>query len=613
MMKKYSTLLNGPNTIANSWLSWIIFSVVVLIILAYPLFGSRFMASNIALFVLYAPVALGLSLLWGYCGILSFGQMAFFGISGYVYGIFATNLQAFPGGTLIALISGIMVTALIASFFGYFVFYGQVSSWIIPVLTLVLTLIMETFMGQTAGYQWKIGDALLGGYNGMTNIPSIKIGSIIFISGNYALYYLIIIFCLLIYLGMRVLVNSTWGSIIIAIREDSERTRMAGQNVNLVQVLVFVFAAMLAGLSGIFYASWGNYIDPSTMGLLSATLPVVWVAVGGKESLLAVLLSTVLLGYLADLLSVYGGQYAFLVNGVLLLGVMLFFPNGIFLSIARALEELKSKRKTEIPALEERLAGKSTSLFSIDNEIARVRSSSKTEPILQTSNLSKSFGGILAINNLNFSLNSGEMRCLIGPNGAGKSTFFSILTGLYRQDSGEIYFKGDRITNLQPFQRVRKGISLKFQTTRIYLNLTVEENLKIPSYNLKDKKEGRKHLDWALTVFGLHQYMDHTVKGLSHGHQQWLEICLALATAPDILLLDEPTSGMTPEETSHTAEFIKALNKAGMSVLVVEHDMAFVRQIASSITILHQGSIFAEGNISEIESNKEVRAIYLGE
>lgn len=205
------------------------------------------------------------------------------------------------------------------------------------------------------------------------------------------------------------------------------------------------------------------------------------------------------------------------------------------------------------------------------------------------------------------------MRCLIGPNGAGKSTFFSILTGLYRQDSGEIYFKGDRITNLQPFQRVRKGISLKFQTTRIYLNLTVEENLKIPSYNLKDTKEGRKYLDWALTVFDLHQYMDHPVKGLSHGHQQWLEICLALATAPDILLLDEPTSGMTPEETSHTAEFIKALNKAGMSVLVVEHDMAFVRQIASSITILHQGSIFAEGNISEIESNKEVRAIYLGE
>jgi len=613
MMKKYIKLLNGSNTIANSRLSWIIFSVILVTILAYPVFGSRFMASNIVLFILYVPVALGLSLLWGYCGVLSFGQMAFFGISGYVYGIVATNLQTFPGGTLVALAVGIVATGLIASFFGYFVFYGQVSSWIIPVLTLVLTLVMETFMGQTAGYQWKVGKALLGGYNGMTNIPSIKIGSIIFMGGAYTLYYLVIVCCLLLYLGMRIVVNSNWGSIIVAIREDSERTRTAGQNVNLLQVLVFILAAVLAGLSGIFYVSWGNYIDPSTMGLLSATLPVVWVAVGGRQSLLAVLLSTVLLGYLADLLSVYGGQYAFLVNGVLLLVVMLFFPQGVFLSIARGLERLKSRRVVETPILGDVRVKETTALSGTASEVGPAGPSPGELAILETRNLSKSFGGIRAINNLSFSLKIGELRCLIGPNGAGKSTFFNLLTGLYRPDFGEIYFKGEQITNIQTFQRVRQGISLKFQTTRIYLNLTVEENLQIPRRTLRGRGENRERLKWALEVFGLDRYMDYNVKGLGHGHQQWLEICLALATVPEILLLDEPTSGITSEETSHTAKFVKALNKTGISILVVEHDMAFVRQIESLVTILHQGSIFAEGSISEIEANKEVRSIYLGE
>jgi branched-chain amino acid transport system permease protein len=279
-------------------------------------------------------MGLGLALLWGYNGVLSFGQSAFFAIAGYVFGIIAGNLSDVPGGTLVAAAGGVATSAVVAAVFGYFVFYGQVSGWIIPLLLLVLSLILETFMGQTAGYQWRVGDVLLGGYNGMTGIPSIEIGPISFGGASTAFYYLVTVLTFLIYLGLRILVNTRYGHVITAIRDDPERTRLLGYNVNFIQVQVFVLAAALAGLSGVLYVSWGNYINPASMGLLSATLPVIWTAVGGRKSLLAVMIATLLLRWLSDALAVKGGEYAFLIMGILLLLTMLFFPNGFIVSLA---------------------------------------------------------------------------------------------------------------------------------------------------------------------------------------------------------------------------------------------------------------------------------------
>ena len=315
---------------------WAVFVVVAAGLLGYAAVGSTFALSNLANFLLYVPMALGLGLLWGYCGVLSFGQAAFFGISGYIYGLIAGNLADIAGGTLLAAAGGIVGAALVAAAFGYFVFYGQVSGWIIPLLTLVLSLILETFMAQTAGYQWRIGRVLFGGYNGMTSIPSLRIGPIEFSGPTTAFYLLVVGLSLLAYLGLRHLVGARYGFILVGTRDDIERTRTLGHNVDFMQVQVFTLAAALAGLSGVLYVSWGNYMSPSNMGLLAATLPVVWAAVGGRESLVAVFLSTVALRALADNLAVRGGEYAFLIMGALLLGTMLFFPAGIVVSLARA-------------------------------------------------------------------------------------------------------------------------------------------------------------------------------------------------------------------------------------------------------------------------------------
>jgi len=328
-------LLTGPEDIGRSPLFWAAFVAVSIFLFVYPFWLTEFEVTNIAYYLLNVPIALGLGLLWGYCGVLSFGQVAYFGIAGYVYGIVAGNMIGEAAGPIIGSLCGLAVSALVAAIFGYFVFYGRVQSWIVPILTLVLTLLLETFLGQTAGYQWRIGSVQLGGYNGMTGIPAFRLGE--YVVMGYRFYYYVLITVIMTYLCLRLLVNSRHGKVMLAIREDAIRAELLGYDIRARQLVVFVLAAILAGVSGLLYVQWGNYITPSQVGLLQASLPVIWVAVGGRESLLAVLLSTCALNWLNYTLSSEGYQYALIITGALLVAVMLFFPSGIVVALARDL------------------------------------------------------------------------------------------------------------------------------------------------------------------------------------------------------------------------------------------------------------------------------------
>ncbi|MGA2127213.1 MAG: ABC transporter permease [Xanthobacteraceae bacterium] len=332
-------LLSGPEDIGGSGLFWTCFVAVVLLFLVYPRWLSDFEATNIAYYLLNLPMALGLSLLWGYCGVLSFGQVAYFGIAGYVYGVIAGNLVDNPAGPLLGGLGGLAASALVAAVFGYFVFYGRVQSWIVPILTLVLTLLLETFLGQTAGYQWRIGAVQLGGYNGMTGIPSFGFGDHVVMGYEFDYYVLVVV--LVIYLALRVFVNTRHGKALLAIREDPIRSELLGYDIRARQLVAFVLAAVLSGVSGLLYVQWGNYITPTQVGLLQASLPVIWVAVGGRESLLAVAISTYALNWLTYTMSSAGYQSALVIVGVLLVLVMLFFPDGIVVTIARRFPKLR--------------------------------------------------------------------------------------------------------------------------------------------------------------------------------------------------------------------------------------------------------------------------------
>lgn len=232
--------------------------------------------------------------------------------------------------------------------------------------------------------------------------------------------------------------------------------------------------------------------------------------------------------------------------------------------------------------------------------------------ILRTEKLYKHFDGVKVAQDVNFSMEHGEIRCLIGPNGAGKSTFFKLVLGEHQPSSGEIYFSDQKITKLRSFERVKQGIAVKFQVPGIFSELSVWQNMQIAVQNHLRGDSMTAAIDKALAFVRLTDKAGELAGELSHGEQQWLEIGMAVSTEPRLLLLDEPTAGMTPEETARTGEMIQELNRKGMSILAVEHDMEFVRQIAHKVTVLNFGEIFAEGTINEIEANEEVARIYLG-
>jgi branched-chain amino acid transport system ATP-binding protein len=229
-------------------------------------------------------------------------------------------------------------------------------------------------------------------------------------------------------------------------------------------------------------------------------------------------------------------------------------------------------------------------------------------------NLNKRFGGVVATDNVSFALDPGSIQCIIGPNGAGKSTFFSLLVGIQKPDSGRIVFNDIDITRMLPAARVKQGLGLTFQTNRVFHDLSVRQNLQIAKAAGADNgnkvKDDRYLL--ALERFGL-DAGDHTpARNLPHHQRQWLEIVMVLACGPDLLLLDEPTAGMSPQETGSTARTLRELNQTGLTLVVVEHDMAFVRDIAQRVTVLHQGRIFADGPLDEVTRRQDVRDIYLG-
>jgi len=233
--------------------------------------------------------------------------------------------------------------------------------------------------------------------------------------------------------------------------------------------------------------------------------------------------------------------------------------------------------------------------------------------LLQTEHLVKHFGGLSATDDVSFSLDEGEVHCLIGPNGAGKSTLFRLILGLYPPSGGRILYAGRDITALRPFERIRLGISVKFQVPGIFAALSVRQNLRIALQHHLAAHDLGGEVDRLLDFLALREAQALAAGELSHGQKQWLEIGMAVALKPRLLLLDEPTAGMSPEETHATGALIGRLNADGMTVLAVEHDMAFVRQVAHRVTVLHLGRIFAQGSIDDITSDEAVAAIYLGD
>jgi urea transport system ATP-binding protein len=247
---------------------------------------------------------------------------------------------------------------------------------------------------------------------------------------------------------------------------------------------------------------------------------------------------------------------------------------------------------------------------------------STIDKILEIENLTVSFDGFKALNNLNFSMNTGELRVIIGPNGAGKTTFLDVITGKVQPTQGRVLFKGKNIKKLPEYQIARLGIGRKFQTPRVYLNLTAKENLDLVSNHNKNvlstlfarPNSGKKRtVAGLLETIGLDTKANLSANLLSHGEKQRLEIGMLVAQSPDLLLVDEPAAGLTDEETENIGALLLSLAESH-SIIAIEHDMEFVRQIANDkVTVLHQGALLCEGTMDEVQNDSRVIEVYLGE
>jgi len=236
-----------------------------------------------------------------------------------------------------------------------------------------------------------------------------------------------------------------------------------------------------------------------------------------------------------------------------------------------------------------------------------------TDTLLQTENLTKQFGGLTAIDSIDFGVKDGELRCLIGPNGAGKSTLLKLITGRHEATDGRIYYDGLDVTDLDPHKRVREGIGMKFQVPSVFESLTAAQNIRLPLQRVvEDDADLTEQVADALDRVGLTEEAGTEATDLAHGQQQRLEIGMAAALGPNLLLLDEPVAGLSIEGRSEVADLVKKLNDEGITFVVIEHDIDFVDRIADEVTVLHQGAVFREGRIDAIRDDDEVRKIYLG-
>jgi urea transport system ATP-binding protein len=244
-----------------------------------------------------------------------------------------------------------------------------------------------------------------------------------------------------------------------------------------------------------------------------------------------------------------------------------------------------------------------------------------TSTILEIKNITKNFGGMTAIKNLSLSFREGELRCIIGPNGSGKTTLFNLITGYFPPTSGRVVYSGYDITRLSIAKISREGISRKFQNPNVFGELSVNDNLRVAAISYKkiyqffkriDEKEIDEEIKKVLETIELSHKHDWLAGSLSHGEKQWLEIGMVLIKHPRIVLLDEPTAGMTSQETAKTSELIKNIS-ASTTCLVIEHDIDFIRSLCGLITVLNHGELLAEGFYEEIAANKTVRDVYLGD
>jgi branched-chain amino acid transport system permease protein len=558
---------------------------------------------------------IGFDILFGYTGLLSFGQSAFFGTGGFIAAYLLTEnlmssvLAALLVGTIGATLVGIVIGVIALRRVG--IYFAMITVAIAE---------MFFFLENSPLAAWT------GGENGLPGVPTptFEFGGFSYQVGTgWSMYgFLAVCYFAGIVIALRI-VRSPVGAIFSAIRDNPLRARAVGHAVGRYKLAAFVIAAAYAGFAGGLLGVLQGFMPPDAFTFDTSGQLVMQTAIGGRGTLFGPLLGAAVWLFLRDFLQAAAGLGAAwkLVLGLVFVLLVCFLRGGLIGGL-RDLAKQVSKRHNAAP--EEAPVLSSPSPLASVGPSRRRQETPFSGPVLATRGLTKSFGGLGANKDINFSVEQGELRGVIGPNGAGKSTFFKMLTCELAPTSGRIIFHGRDITDMDVAAVCQLGLTKSYQVNQLFTGLTLRENLRIAALAERrgifaldllrrmDQVPGLDvQVESTLAMVGLTGRADEPVAELAYGEKRRLEIGLALAASPSLLLLDEPLAGMSPRERAETVQLLKNIRR-GRTLVVVEHDMDALFELAERITVLHEGALLAEGTPAEIQRNRLVQEAYLG-
>ncbi|MFY4257316.1 ABC transporter permease subunit [Achromobacter xylosoxidans] len=535
----------------------------------------------------FAVAAVTVDILWGYTGYLTFGQSAFFGVGAYAAGLAFTHYGFSPGIALLAALVAVGAAALLALATGWLSFYRGASPFFATVISLVLPIVLT----QVA----LSGGTYTGSSSGLTGYDTFDL--------SLEAWYVIAAGGLsMVALLAWVAVRSDGGRILAALRDNEGRCSYLGLNTAHWRIALLVVCGAVASLAGFGYGAFSGVVAPELTGFVFGTELIIWVALGGRGTVWGPVLGAVLINVAGSYLS---GNMPFLyqlVLGVTFILVILLLPRGL---LPLVLAPWRRRRPAPVPELVVRAPA----------------NASGGEGGLVLAGVAKRFGSLKVLEGIDLRARGGELLGLIGPNGAGKTTLMRCIADGAERSDGTVELCGHAVKRDGPEQCVRYGLGRKFQNANIFDTLTVAESLRIAT-TLRERPSWRRRApDLALPAYalevlrmtGLDQQLDRVARDLSHGQQQALELAMVLALEPRVVLLDEPTAGLSKDERARIGQVLSALaHTHGLCCLLVEHDLDFVAEVATRIIVLHQGRIVMDGSFREVAESELVRTIYAG-
>ena len=535
----------------------------------------------------YAIAVVGLVVVLGYCGQISIAQAAFFGIGAYgvAIGTVDYGLNFFVAMLIAVGVSGVfgLILGLGSLRLGGH-YLAMVSISFQQILTLVLTNWIEFTHGP----------------DGIRNIPRPRFFGLSLQGGNAFLALCLVAMVLVALFAWR-LKATKLGRAMQAVRDNDLAAATSGIDVFGTKVIAFGISAVLGAIGGGLFAGGFGYISPDQFSFAESIVLLTMALLGGVQSPFGALIGTMLLIILPETLR-FLKQVYLAVYGAAVILIMVFLPDGLWGFIDDRIR--RNARAITLPAPK-------LPLLSQTGQMG-------TEKVLEVADLAKHFGGLKAVDGVSFAVRRGSVHALIGPNGSGKSTFINVVTGLYVATAGEISFAGQDITTLSPHQRNRRGLARTFQNIRVFRGMTVLENVMIGAERdgndvANAPAEVLTRALAALDFVDMRADAHRMVGELSYGHQRYVEIARALAGSPDLLLLDEPAAGLNMTEKVELGNLLKRLKGHGLTILIVDHDMNLVEQVADHITVLNFGRRIADGAPGDVLRHPDVIAAYLGE